>query len=145
MSSIETINNNGDLTSTNNSKNSSEFVLKTNSSVVDLNEERRFSFNNSHASEDLIREHHMVSAKSFKQSNKNPTNPSLSQQQPNKNVKIASCLDKWYKELKGNVLVSSIVKKIYAIIVYFLKKLLSFSSPNLKNHVFKFCKINKSN
>jgi hypothetical protein len=110
MSSIETINNNGDLTSTNNSKNSSEFVLKTNSSVVDPNEERHFSLNNSHASEDLIREHHMVSAKNFKQSNKNPTNPT--QQQSNKNVKIASCLDKWYKELKGNVLVSRKVEKV---------------------------------
>ena len=32
----------------------------------------------------------------------------------NKNVKIASCLDKWYKELKGHVLV------IFFSFVYFL-------------------------
>lgn len=101
MSSIETINNNCD-NSTNNSKNSNEFVLKTNSSVVDPNEERRFSLNNSNVSEELITQPHMVSSKNIKQPSKNVSN-----QSPNKNVKIATCLDKWYKELKGNVLVSS--------------------------------------
>jgi hypothetical protein len=30
----------------------------------------------------------------------------LNQSNGNKNVKIASCMDKWYKELKGQVLVS---------------------------------------
>ena len=106
MSSIETINNNGELTSTSNSKDSGEFV-KVNSSMVDLNEERdnNFSLNNSHNSEELIREYHIIK-NANQQINKTNAKASLYSGPPNKNIKIASCLDKWYKELKGNVLVS---------------------------------------
>ena len=101
MSSIETINNNGELTSTNNSKDSGEFV-KVNNSINDLDDERgrRFSFNNSHNSEELISEHRIL---------RNLKQDAIKQGQSNKNVKIASCLDKWYRELKGNVLVSKLL------------------------------------
>lgn len=34
-------------------------------------------------------------------------NNNLGIKNSDKNIKIATCLDKWYKELKGHVLVSS--------------------------------------
>ncbi len=36
----------------------------------------------------------------------------------NKNVKIASCLDKWYKELKGHVLVIFFFSRLFSILIF---------------------------
>ena len=36
----------------------------------------------------------------------------------NKNVKIASCLDKWYKELKGHVLVIFFFLRLFSILIF---------------------------
>jgi hypothetical protein len=78
----------------------------------------------------------------------------------NKNAKIAYCLDKWYKELKGHVLVNermvlvssyqcscfnndyhTFLLSIVIVVVVFLMILIY--SPNLKSLDCKFCKSSK--
>ena len=142
MSSIETINNNGEVTTNgNNSKNSTEF--KSNGSIGDLNEEIRSSLNNSHTLDDeqqhMQPSHVAICATNVSTAKILPKNVTSSAQTPNKNVKIASCLDKWYKELKGNVLVS--LWPVFVYIPLFFPKSDIFSNKLNKRRKFHVKKI----
>jgi hypothetical protein len=90
VSSIETINNHTEI---NNSKNLGLF--KINSS--DLIEHRNSSLNE-----------FSTETRQNSDSQKENLNVNKADSKKNKNLKISSCLDKWYKELKGNVLVSRV-------------------------------------
>ena len=91
VSSIETINNHTERNSCKNlglfKINSTDLIEHRNSSLNEFSSETRPNSD---------------SLKSNSNANKNENK----EQKKNKNFKISTCLDKWYKELKGNVLVS---------------------------------------
>ena len=102
VSSIETINNHIERNSCKNlglfKINSTDLIEHRNSSLNEFSSETRQNSD---------------SLKSNSNAIKNDNNK---EQKKNKNLKISTCLDKWYKELKGNVLVSGVLSFIFLVI-----------------------------